>query len=69
MNINCIVEHDSFICVDAYDFESCSTGFLGLNGRCKWNIDDSCTCLKAMQEAAKTQLSFLTSWLNVERIS
>jgi hypothetical protein len=64
---NCIVEHDGFICVDAYDYAVCSNGVLGARGRCTFNVNDNCTCVTAMKYAALEQMDFLKKWLDKNR--
>lgn len=64
---NCIVEHDGFICVDAYEYGECMFGIVGIEGRCTWNVNDSCICVSAMKYAALSQMDFLEKWLGRNR--
>jgi hypothetical protein len=60
---NCIVDHDGFICVDAYKHDDCLFAIQGSRG-CVWNVGDSCTCVTAMKHAALVQMDFLKKWLD-----
>jgi hypothetical protein len=59
---NCIVEHDCFICVDAYKQDDCMFAIQGIHV-CVWNVGDYCSCVAARKHAALEQMEFLKEWI------